>query len=356
MDSSNTKTYTTDDERWAALVQRDPQADGAFLYGVKTTGIYCRPTCPSRLPNRENVRFFDTPRAAEEAGFRPCKRCDPQSPHRQDRQRQTVLQVCRLIETSDEPPALADLAAAVGLSPFYLHRTFKRIVGVTPKQYAMEQRLNRVRAHLQDSPTVTDAIYEAGFASSSRFYEEAGMTLGMKPSTYRKGGRGARIRFAAAQCSLGWALIAATDQGVCTIDLGDAPGPLEDRLRARFPESELVEGDSEFVRWTEQILAFLDAPRGSLDIPLDILGTAFQRRVWLALREVPPGSTASYGEIAARIGRPQAARAVAQACASNPLAVAVPCHRVVRKDGELGGYRWGIERKRMLLEREAEST
>ena len=360
--------YSTDQERWEAMVRRDPEADGAFLYGVTTTGIYCRPTCSSRLPNRENVRFFDALANAERAGFRPCKRCDPRSPSQQDRHRALVLQACRLIDASiDTPlgapggasegtPSLAKLASAVGLSPSYFHRLFKRIVGVTPKQYATEKRSDRVRTSLRDSQTVTDAIYEAGFASGSRFYQDANVTLGMKPSVYRKGGEAMRIRFALAECYLGPVLVAATDSGVCAIDLGDTPEVLAERLRARFPRAELVEGDREFAAWAARVLAFLEAPQGNLDIPLDIMGTAFQRRVWLALREVVPGSTVTYGEIAARIGQPKAARAVAQACASNALAVAVPCHRVVRKDGHLGGYRWGIERKRRLLAREAETA
>jgi AraC family transcriptional regulator of adaptative response/methylated-DNA-[protein]-cysteine methyltransferase len=302
------------------------------------------------------VQFYDSYQAAERAGFRPCKRCDPRAPGQQARHRALVLKACRLIDEAEEPPSLAELAGAAGLSPSYFHRVFKRIVGVTPKQYAMEQRLDRVRDNLRDSPTVTDAIYEAGFASSSSFYQEAAGRLGMKPSTYQKGGQGMRIRFAVAPCYLGWVLVAATDRGVCAIDLGETPETLQDRLRARFPEAELVEGDGEFAAWMACILAFLDAPHGSLDIPLDIVGTAFQRRVWMALREIVPGTTVSYGEIAARIAAPGAARAVAQACAANELAVAVPCHRVVRKDGQLGGYRWGSERKRRLLEREAESA
>jgi AraC family transcriptional regulator of adaptative response/methylated-DNA-[protein]-cysteine methyltransferase len=352
--------YSTDQGRWEALETRDPQADGAFLYGVTTTGIYCRPTCSSKLPNRDNVRFFDTWNAAEGAGFRPCKRCEPRSTARPDRHREIVLQACRMMETSldacEGVPTLAELADAAGLSPSYFHRVFKRIVGVTPKQYAMERRLRRVRASLQESPTVTDAIYEAGFASNSRFYEEATATLGMKPSTYQKGGAGVRIRFTIAQCYLGWVLVGATDLGVCAIDLDDAPEALIEGLRARFPGAEFVEGDPEVARWATQLLAFLEAPEGSLDLPLDVMGTAFQRRVWTALREVAPGSTVTYGEIAARIGSPKAARAVAQACASNELAIAVPCHRVVRSDGQLGGYRWGSGRKRKLLEREAETA
>ena len=359
VDDTKTNAYATDQERWEALLERDPQADGAFLYGVTTTGVYCRPTCPSRLPNRENVRFFDAYQDAEGAGFRPCKRCDPRSPirqERQDRHRAAVVQACRLIQEAEEEPSLADLAGAAGLSPSYFHRVFKQIVGVTPKQYALERRQSRVRTHLQASSTITEAIYEAGYASSSRFYRDAPTALGMPPSAYRKGGTGMHIRFAVAPCDLGWVLVAATDRGICAIDLGDGPELLVEGLRARFPEAELVEGDPALAGWMDVVLAFLDSPGEGLDLPLDILGTAFQRRVWLALREIAPGSTASYGEIAARIGSPRAARAVAQACASNVLAVAVPCHRVVRSDGQLGGYRWGSERKRRLLERERQES
>ncbi|MFX1355017.1 MAG: bifunctional DNA-binding transcriptional regulator/O6-methylguanine-DNA methyltransferase Ada [Promethearchaeota archaeon] len=354
MDRKNADRYSTERSRWDALVQRDPQADGAFLYGVRTTGVYCRPACSSRLPNRDNVRFFDSFEEAERAGYRPCRRCTPNAPARQEPQREAVLRACQIIDEAEEPPTLADLARAVGLSPSYLHRVFKRIVGVTPKQYAMEKRLERVRDTLEKSSTVTDAIYEAGFASSSRFYERAADTLGMKPSAYQNGGQGARIRYGIGHSSLGWVLVAATDVGICTIELGDTPEALVESLRARFSEAERVDGDAGFAARMAQVLSFLDAPQEGLDLPLDIRGTAFQRRVWLALREIAPGSTASYGEVAARIGQPKAARAVAQACASNPIAVAIPCHRVVRADGRLGGYRWGKERKRLLLEREGQ--
>jgi AraC family transcriptional regulator of adaptative response/methylated-DNA-[protein]-cysteine methyltransferase len=273
---------------------------------------------------------------------------------RQEPQRKAVLRACQIIAEAEEPPTLADLACAVGLSSSHLHRVFKRIIGVTPKQYAMEKRLERVRDNLERSSTVTDAIYEAGFASSSRFYEHAADKLGMEPSVYQNGGRGEFIRYGIRQCSLGWVLVAATDKGICTIDLGDTPEALVEGLRARFPEATVVDGGAVFDAWMAQVLSFLDAPQDGLDLPLDIRGTAFQRRVWLALRDLAPGSTVSYGEVAARIGLPKAARAVAQACASNPIAVAIPCHRVVRSDGSLGGYRWGEERKRLLLEREGQ--
>jgi len=347
--------YSTEQARWQALVRRDQRADGAYLYGVVTTGVYCRPACSSRLPNRENVRFFDTFREAEEAGFRPCKRCNPRSEEGKDTQAEAVARACELIDESEEPPTLAELAGAVGLSPSYLHRLFKKTVGVTPKQYAMEKRLGDVRERLQTDATVTEAIYEAGFASSSRFYEDITEKLGMKPSEYRNGGQGMRIHSAIAQSYLGWVQVAATAKGICAIDLADSPDDLKARLRARFPEASLVENDPNFQVLVAQVLAFLESPQEGLDLPLDVQGTAFQRRVWLALRQIPPGSTASYGEIAARIGNRQAARAVAQACASNPIAVAIPCHRVVRSDGDLGGYRWGQERKGKLLEQESQA-
>jgi AraC family transcriptional regulator of adaptative response/methylated-DNA-[protein]-cysteine methyltransferase len=350
------EAYSTDQERWEALVERDRGADGAYVYGVVTTGIYCRPACSSRLPNRDNVRFFDTYKDAERAGFRPCKRCHPSSPDGRAMHHRAIVRACQLIEESEESPSLADLANAAGFSPSHFHRVFKKTVGLTPKQYATAVRSNRLRARLQTGSNVTEAVYEAGFASSSRFYENATHTLGMKPSKYRNGGHGLRIRFAVAPCYLGWVLIAATGKGVCAIDLGDDPEAMEESLRARFSKAEFVDDDPRFTAWMAQALAFLESPRDHFDLPLDIEGTAFQRRVWLALREIPPGSTASYADIAARIDNPKAARAVAQACAANDIAIAIPCHRVVRSDGGLGGYRWGRERKRKLLEREAKEV
>ena len=346
------EAYRTDQARWQALVGRDRQADGAFVYGVATTGVYCRPGCASRRPHRKNVRFFETWQEAESAGFRPCKRCSPRSPAGKDTRVEAIVRVCQIIEEAASPPRLADLAQAVGLSPSYLHRLFKKTVGVTPKQYGAERRLGRVRDHLQASPTVTDAMYEAGFASSSRFYADTAATLGMTPTAYQNGGRGARIRFSVSSCSLGWALVAATEQGICAIDLSGTSEGLVERLRARFPQAAFVEHDPELLAWMEQVLAFLESPGKGLGLPLDIQGTAFQRRVWMALQETRPGSTASYADVAARIGSPKAARAVAQACAANPIAVAIPCHRVVKSGGDLGGYRWGSERKRTLLGRE----
>jgi len=352
--------YTTDQRRWEAVVHRDRNAEGAFVYAVVTTGIYCRPGCASRQPRRENVRFFDTGAQAQAAGFRPCKRCTPDAPRAQDRRRETVVQACRTIQAAldagEDPPALAELAAAAGLSPSYFHRLFKRFVGVTPKQYAMERRAGRARAGLAESPTVTDALYEAGYGSSSRFYQDARATLGMKPSAFKNGGSGARIRYAVAPCDLGWVLVAAAEKGVCAIYVGEQPDGLAAQLLARFPQAASVEDDLALAAWVGAVVAYVGAPQQGLDLPLDIRGTAFQRRVWMALREIPLGATASYGEVAARIGQPTAARAVAQACAANELALAVPCHRVIRSDGRVGGYRWGTERKERLLEREAEAA
>ncbi len=344
----------TDQTRWEAVVQRKQETDGAFVYGVLTTGVYCRPGCPSRLPRRENVRFFETAQEAEMAGFRPCKRCSPNEHERRDTNAAAIAQACRTIEEAEEPPSLEALAEGAGLSPFYFHRLFKKIVGVTPKQYALQKRLERVRASLQASSTVTEAAYEAGFASSSRFYQEAPAALGMRPTDYKNGARGLAIRYTIAPSYLGWVLVATTVRGICAIDLGDSPQALQERLQASFPAAELHD-EPNLGAWVAKVLSLLQAPRLGLDLPLDIQGTAFQRRVWSALREIPAGTTASYADIAARIGQPKAARAVAQACAANPIAVAIPCHRVVRGDGEMGGYRWGVERKKALLERERES-
>ena len=345
--------FATDAERWDVVQRREAIADGDFVYGVASTGVYCRPGCHSRLPRRENVRFFDSWEDAEEAGFRACKRCQPREEQRPSSDVEAVIRACRLIESAEGALPLRDLGQAVGLSPAYLRRVFKEALKITPKQYAVEQRLGRVRDRLQTAATVTDAIYEAGYGSSSRFYENVSAMLGMAPTEYRQGGRGLRIRRAAAPCSLGWVLLAATERGVCAVDFADSPEELEQRLREQFPQAELVEGDTEFEAWVTDLLCLIDEPTTRVDLPLDIRGTAFQRRVWLALREIPPGSTATYSEVAGRIGLPKGARAVAGACAANRIAVAIPCHRVIRKNGGLGGYRWGLERKERLLARES---
>lgn len=342
-----------DDARWNAVRRRDRAADGTFVYSVRTTGVYCRPSCAARLPRRENVAFHETCAAAERAGFRPCKRCRPNEPARADRQAAAVAAACRLIEEAEEVPSLDTLAQAADMSRFHFHRVFKAVTGVTPKAYAETHRGNRVRAELAARDTVTQAIYGAGFNSGSRFYAASSGLLGMTPTEFRAGGSGNVIRFAVGECSLGAILVAATDKGVCAIEFDDDPERLVRNLQDRFPNARLVGGDEAFEQLVAKVVGFVDAPARGLDLPLDIRGTAFQRRVWDAIRDIPAGSTASYAEIARRIGTPKAVRSVAQACASNAIAVAIPCHRVVRTDGSVSGYRWGVARKRALLAREA---
>ncbi|WP_040786303.1 bifunctional DNA-binding transcriptional regulator/O6-methylguanine-DNA methyltransferase Ada [Massilia niastensis] len=344
--------YDTDDARWAAVQRRDPGADGRFYYAVRSTGVYCRPSCPSRGALRANVSFHASCLDAEAAGFRPCLRCRPTLPPLAERQAQAVAQACRLIEAAAEEPDLDRLAQAAGMSRFHFHRVFKAHTGITPKAYAAAQRAARVREQLPGAASVTDALYDAGFGSSGRFYASSGGLLGMTPGRYRSGGQGETIRFAVAQCSLGAILVAATGQGICAILIGDEPEPLVRDLQERFPRATLEGAEPDFERTVAQVIGFIEAPRLGLDLPLDVRGTAFQQRVWQALRDIPAGQTVSYAQLAERVGVRDGARAVAGACAANPVAVAIPCHRVVRTDGSLSGYRWGIERKRTLLERE----
>ncbi len=352
MSESNFRTER--DSRWQRIVGRDASADGTFVYAVKTTGIYCRPGCPSRTPKRENVAFHATWKEAEQAGYRACKRCRPDGAPLAEKNVAAVGEACRLIETSKDLPKLGDLAAAAGMSPFHFHRQFKAITGLTPKAYAIAHRTRNVRKALVDMPsTVTRAIYGAGFNSNSRFYERSNEILGMTPTAFRNGGDGADIRFAIGECSLGSILVACSDKGVCAILLGDDPETLVHDLQDRFPKANLLGGDPGFEQLVAQVVGFVEAPQVGFNLPLDIRGTAFQQRVWQALREIPAGKTASYANIAERIGEPKAMRAVAQACSANKLAVAIPCHRVIRNDGALSGYRWGVERKRALLERES---
>jgi AraC family transcriptional regulator, regulatory protein of adaptative response / methylated-DNA-[protein]-cysteine methyltransferase len=350
---TDTVPFTTDEERWQAVRTRDARADGAFYYSVRTTGVYCRPSCAARLANRENVAFHASCAAAERAGFRACKRCRPGAPAATDHA-DAVAKACRLIAEAEAMPRLAELAAAAGLSPFHFHRVFKSVTGVTPKSYAAAHRARRVVDALPRSGTVTEAIYDAGFSSSSRFYETSDAVLGMTPTRFRAGGDGQEIRFAVGQCSLGAILVAATRKGVCAIMLGADADTLVRELQDRFPKATLVGGDAAFEQWVAKVVGFVEAPRLGLDLPLDLRGTVFQQRVWQALRDIPVGTTTSYSELAQRVGKPNAIRAVASACASNPVALAIPCHRVVRRDGSLAGYRWGVERKRVLLEREAQ--
>lgn len=345
--------FGDDEDRWAAVVRRDPHADGQFFYSVNTTGVYCRPSCASRRARREHVLFHATCSAAERAGFRPCKRCRPNEPALAEQRAAVVAKACRLIERAEAMPSLDTLAAAAGMSRFHFHRVFRSLTGVTPKAYAAAHRTRRVRDELSRSSTVTEAIYAAGFNSNGRFYATSTGLLGMTPTSFRSGGAGASIHFAVGECSLGSVLVAATDKGVCAILLGDDPDALVRDLEDRFPKARLIGGDAAFERLVAKVVGFVEAPAIGLDLPLDVRGTAFQQRVWQALRDIPAGSTASYTEIARRIGAPKAVRGVAQACAANAIAVAIPCHRVVRNDGSLSGYRWGVKRKRALLEREA---
>jgi len=345
--------FSNDDERWAAVRRRDASADGIFFYSVRTTGVYCRPACAARPARRENVRFHSTREEAEEAGFRPCKRCRPHEPPAAEQRAAAVAKVCRLIEAAEDPPNLDALAEAAGMSRFYFHRVFTAITGVTPKAYVAAHRAQRVRTELSRSETVTAAIYDAGFNSNGRFYATSSEVLGMTPTAFRSGGSGASIRFAVGECSLGSILVAATEKGVCSIMLGDDPAVLLRDLQARFPKAHLIGGNRDFEQAVARVIGFVEEPRLGLDLPLDVRGTTFQRRVWQALRDIPAGSRVSYADIARRIGSPRSVRAVAQACASNAIAVAIPCHRVVRSDGALSGYRWGVKRKRILLERES---
>ncbi|MFP0198726.1 bifunctional DNA-binding transcriptional regulator/O6-methylguanine-DNA methyltransferase Ada [Pseudomonas sp. PHC1] len=346
---------TEDDPRWAAVLARDPRADGQFVYAVKTTGIYCRPSSLARLPKPQNVEFFETAEEAEAAGYRPSRRVNKDQTEVAAQHAATVAAACRQIEASDTFPALNDLAKAAGLSAFHFHRVFKTATGLTPKGYAAAHRSRRVRQRLADGGSVTDALYDAGFNSNSRFYEAADRVLGMKPGDFRAAGQNNDIRFAVGQCSLGAILVAQSARGICAILLGDDPHQLVCDLQDQFRRANLIGADAEFEQLIARVVGFIEAPAIGLDLPLDVRGTAFQERVWQALREIPVGSTASYADIALRIGSPKAVRAVAQACGANSLAVAIPCHRVVRSDGNLSGYRWGVERKRELLEREGKT-
>jgi len=349
----NTARYDDDGARWAAVQRRDKDADGVFWYSVRSTGVYCRPSCGARAALRANVAFHASCADAEQAGFRPCLRCKPDQPPLQERHAQVVARACALIDAGEAEPDLDSLARACGMSRFHFHRIFKRHTGITPKAYAAAQRAARLATGLAAAPTVTRAIYDAGFNSSGRFYATAPARLGMTAKKYRAGGSGTVIRFAIGACSLGAILVAATDKGICAILMGDDPDRLARDLQDRFPSAELVGADAGFEATVARVVGLVEAPALGLDLPLDVRGTAFQQRVWEALRAIPSGETVSYAQLAARLGMPSGARAIAGACAANPVAVAIPCHRVVRNDGALSGYRWGVERKRALLDRES---
>lgn len=337
-------------ERWEIVEAR---GEAPFFFGVKTTGVYCRPGCPSRMPKRENVTFYATREEARAAGFRACMRCEPDAPPRSERDAACIARACRTIEGAETPPSLSALADEAGLSLHHFHRLFRKITGVTPKAYADAQRAERVREDLPRSLSVTRTMYDAGYNASSRFYATSSEHLGMTPSRYRAGGKGTAIRYAIGKTPLGRALVAMTERGVCAIFLGDDEEQLVRDLEERFPRASIHKGDRAFTKDVARVLASLEAP--APDLPLDIQGTAFQRRVWEELRKIPAGETRSYADVARALGKPSAVRAVARACGANPVAVAIPCHRVVRNDGQLSGYRWGVERKRALLARERSS-
>ncbi len=339
---------------WQAVLTRDSNSDGSFVYAVRSTGIYCRPSCPSRRPRREQVLFFSLPQAAEQAGFRACRRCQPREVEGYTNEQVAfVNQACRAIEAHlDDDLSLASLSAQLHISPHHLQRSFKRIIGITPRQYAETCRLGQFKNRLRNGESVTSALYAAGYSSSSRLYERAPIHLGMTPTAYRKGGLGMTIRYTIVDSPLGRLLVAATDRGVCGVCLGDSDAALEASLRAEYPAAQIQRDDAGLGEWVSIFQSYLHGRQPDINLPVDVQATAFQWQVWEALRAIPPGSTRSYSEVARTLGHPQAARAVARACATNPVALLIPCHRVVRENGDLGGYRWGIERKRQLLAQE----
>src|ERR1017187_643947 len=347
------KTVDLDDQRWQAVQQRDVNADGQFVFAVRSTGIYCRPSCPARRPARHQVVFFPTCDDAEQNGFRACRRCHPRevSAHAT-----MVAKICRLIEADlEDPLSLAALGDKVGLSPFHLQRTFNRNLGVSPRAYADAFRFRAFKQQLKQGPSATAAVYAAGYGSSSRAYERTATRLGMTPTRYRQGGEQTRIHYLTTKCALGQMLVAATDKGICMVSFSDSVATLERSLREEFPAADVQHGGSELQTWTRSILRHLNGHQPRLDLPLDVRATAFQSRVWTALRSIPYGETRSYKQIAKAVGRPKAVRAVAHACATNPAAILIPCHRVVRENGNLAGYRWGLKRKRRLLAKESSS-
>jgi AraC family transcriptional regulator of adaptative response/methylated-DNA-[protein]-cysteine methyltransferase len=347
-------TDNTEQARWDAVQRRDAAFDGRFWYSVSSTGVFCRPSCGARPALRRNVAFHDSVAAALAAGFRPCLRCKPDQPPLAERHAAAVATACRMIDSADADTVLDldAIAASAGMSRFHFHRIFKSHTGITPKAYADAARTRRVQAALGEAGSVTDAIYAAGFNSSARFYAGAEATLGMRPSAWQAGGAGAAIRFANGECSLGAILVAATDTGICAILIGDDPELLVRDLQDRFPRAELRGAEADFEAIVASVVGLVEQPKLGLDLPLDVRGTAFQQRVWQALRAIPAGETVSYAQLAERLGVTGGARAIAGACAANPVAIAIPCHRVVRQDGSISGYRWGVERKATLLERE----
>lgn len=336
-----------------AVSDRNADFDGAFVFAVRSTKIYCRPSCPARRPKPENIRFFAAPPDAEAAGFRACLRCHPQNLGKDNLQNELIEKICRLIEeTTDETLSLDRLAFEVGVSPSHLQRTFKTAIGISPREYAQTCRVNKFKTNVKTGGDVTAAMYDAGFNSSSRLYEKAAEEFGMTPATYARGGAGVEISYTIAECPLGKLLVAATEKGICAVSLGDSEAELEQSLFNEFSKAEISRDDSGLKNYIEEILERLDGNNARLDLPTDVRATAFQRRVWQELKRIPRGETRSYKEIAAQIGQPKAVRAVARACATNPVAIITPCHRVVGANGTPVGYAWGIERKKKLLEKE----
>ncbi len=342
-----------EEQLWQAVLARDRQRDGSFVVAVKSTGIYCRPSCPARRPRRDRVMFFRLPEAAEQAGFRACRRCHPKQAHLADPQVEMVQRACRYIEAHDEKTVtLTELGRQVGISAFHLQRVFKSVMGISPRQYADACRMGRFKTRVRESGSVTGAMYDAGFGSSSRLYERASMGLGMTPATYSRGGRGAVINYTTAKCALGVLLVAGTERGVCAVKLSDSEAQLEADLHAEYPLAQIQRNDANLREPVKELLDYLAGKQPRLDLPLDIQATAFQWQVWENLRAIPYGQTKSYSEVAAAMGQPKAVRAVARACATNPVALVIPCHRVIREDQSLGGYRWGLERKEKILAKE----
>lgn len=340
----------TDDQRWQAVLTRDTNFEGSLVYGVSSTQIYCRPSCPSRRPRRDRVSFFSSTDAAEQAGFRPCKRCHPRDT---EGQRSDLIQrACELLDSAEESMTLSQLSEELDVSSFHLQRTFKKALGISPRQYAASRRAHKFRSNVRDGQAITSAMYDAGYGSSSRLYEGSTAEFGMTPATYSRNGRGATISYAITECELGSLLVAATDKGVCAVRLGSSPNELEQGLRAEFSAAEIKPDAGQLTKSVQSILEHLEGTRPNLNLPLDVQATAFQRLVWEALRAIPYGDTRSYSEVAQSIGRPTAVRAVARACATNRVALVVPCHRVIGSDKSLSGYRWGLERKKKLLETE----
>ncbi|MFW2368984.1 MAG: bifunctional DNA-binding transcriptional regulator/O6-methylguanine-DNA methyltransferase Ada [Desulforhopalus sp.] len=344
--------FNTDDTRWNAVCDNSSDADGAFYYAVITTGIYCRPSCRSKLPRRDNVEYFMSCNDAEAAGYRACKRCKPTALSKAEEIEQKIILACRIIEQSETSIKLDELATHVNLSPYHFHRLFKKIVGITPKQYASRHQSHRFQKNLRSSPSITDAIYSSGYGSSGSAYDKKRDQLAMKPKEYRRGADGVTITYGLAQCYLGWVIVAATDRGICAIEFGDDSKVLPEQVQNRFPNAQLNKADIGFETLIEEVVDFIESPKDTFHVPLDIQGTAFQQQVWEVLRQIRPGETMSYTDVAEWIGKPKAVRAVASACASNKLAVVIPCHRVISKAGRTGEYRWGSERKKRLLESE----